>query len=115
MSITLLEALSVAESSKHTSDVRFLHYLESHVEFIKRDPSLVVLELEPSATYHALEDAYTFQQRMRIPAKHWWINLRLNDLCHPNDLLGDTRVFYSISHSMYNSLYSAYVSAERRI
>lgn len=115
MAIPLLDAIRIADTSSQTSTMGFLHYLESHLEYIKRDPSIGVLELDKGAVYHSLEDAYTFQRRMRIPRDHWWVNLRLNNMYHQNDMLDGMSIFITIPHALYNSLYSSYVSTQRRI
>lgn len=115
MAIPLLEATRVSDTSAHTSTMGFLHYIESHIEYLKRDPSIGYLELDKGANYHSLEDAYTFQRIMRIPQEHWWINLRLNDMYHPNDFTDRLEVFRHISSAMFQTLYSTYVSTQRRI
>lgn len=115
MSIPFLEAVVPADTSKQTSTTGFLHYIESHLEYIKRDPRVGYLEVQPDASYRALDDVYTFQRMANIPKEYWWINMRLNDLYHPNDFSERIKEFLYITPDMYSMLYSTYVSTLKRI
>lgn len=111
----LLKALESNNSDQHIYSEAFLNYFESHLEFLKTPDAVVTIPLNESNAYRALGDAYLLQSMLKIPKHHWYINMRLNGLRHPFELNEELKQFHTIKSSVFDNIYSTYVSRQKRI
>ena len=85
------------QTDPNYQDHRFNEFLETHLNFLRKNKSRVVDQVEPSIADKYIGDFYGLLAYYRIPVDHHYITTRLNGFTSSDDYDGSVIVIARIS------------------